>query len=112
RRPARGGAAAGPRGLAPDRRRRRADRRARDLRLLRAASARRLRLATFAPPEAFSRRGGAVRRVPMGAGAAAGLMLAAVVTALPAQAAPAGDGPGAVSHFDLARKDCLGTAQN
>jgi glucan 1,4-alpha-glucosidase len=48
----------------------------------------------------------------MGAGAAAGLLLAAVVTALPAQAAPASDGPGAVSHFDLARKDCLGTAQN
>ena len=22
------------------------------------------------------------------------------------------DGPGAVSHFDLARKDCLGTARN
>jgi glucoamylase len=27
-------------------------------------------------------------------------------------AAPAGDGPGVVSHFDLARKDCLGTARN
>jgi glucoamylase len=27
-------------------------------------------------------------------------------------AAPAADGPGALSHFDLARKDCLGTAQN
>src|SRR5882762_7662393 len=25
---------------------------------------------------------------------------------------PATDGPGAVSHFDLARKDCLGTARN
>jgi glucoamylase len=25
---------------------------------------------------------------------------------------PATDGPGALSHFDLARKDCLGTAQN
>src|ERR1051326_7663312 len=24
----------------------------------------------------------------------------------------AGDGPGALSHFDLARKDCLGTARN
>ncbi|HEX6755114.1 MAG TPA: glucodextranase DOMON-like domain-containing protein [Mycobacteriales bacterium] len=38
---------------------------------------------------------------------------------LPAQAAPpaapeapAGDGPGALSHFDLARKDCVGTARN
>ncbi|MEN3280812.1 MAG: hypothetical protein V7607_1952 [Solirubrobacteraceae bacterium] len=27
-------------------------------------------------------------------------------------AAPAADGPGAVSHFDLARKDCVGTARN
>src|SRR5258708_8107260 len=34
---------------------------------------------------------------------------------LAAEAAPAGvapDGPGALSHFDLSRKDCLGTAQN
>src|SRR5205085_9469268 len=30
--------------------------------------------------------------------------------ASPANAAP--DGPGALSHFDLARKDCLGTARN
>src|SRR6185295_1739368 len=33
----------------------------------------------------------------------------------PAQAAPAlaaTDGPGDVAHFDLARKDCLGTARN
>src|SRR5438045_7452401 len=29
-----------------------------------------------------------------------------------APAAPAADGPGALSHFDLARKDCLGTARN
>ncbi|WP_407343115.1 glucodextranase DOMON-like domain-containing protein [Pengzhenrongella phosphoraccumulans] len=39
-----------------------------------------------------------------------------VVTALgvvPAQGTtPAPDGPGAMSHFDLARKDCLGTARN
>ena len=27
-------------------------------------------------------------------------------------AAPAADGPGALSHFDLARKDCVGTARN
>ncbi|HWI72237.1 MAG TPA: hypothetical protein VNT55_09790, partial [Baekduia sp.] len=25
---------------------------------------------------------------------------------------PAADGPGALSHFDLARKDCVGTARN
>src|SRR5258706_5757771 len=34
---------------------------------------------------------------------------------LAAEAAPAGaapNGPGALSHFDLSRKDCLGTAQN
>ena len=30
----------------------------------------------------------------------------------PALAAPATDGPGALSHFALARKDCVGTAQN
>ena len=30
----------------------------------------------------------------------------------PALAATASDGPGALSHFDLARKDCLGTARN
>src|SRR3954469_8228851 len=29
-----------------------------------------------------------------------------------ASAAPATDGPGAMSHFALARKDCVGTAQN
>jgi glucan 1,4-alpha-glucosidase len=45
--------------------------------------------------------------------------LLGLVTALPAQAAAgeppqpaAPDGPGAVSHFDLARKDCVGTARN
>src|SRR2546423_14011768 len=37
-----------------------------------------------------------------------------VVATLPAtaSAAPATDGPGALSHFDLARKDCVGTARN
>ncbi|HEY2949676.1 MAG TPA: hypothetical protein VGJ53_14985, partial [Micromonosporaceae bacterium] len=30
--------------------------------------------------------------------------------ALPTQAAA--DGPGLLSHFDLARKDCVGTARN
>src|SRR4051794_35251538 len=39
------------------------------------------------------------------------------VSALPSYAAgsaasAAADGPGALSHFDLARKDCLGTARN
>src|SRR3954466_13684683 len=42
---------------------------------------------------------------------ALGLVVSAL-TALPAHAAPAPDGPGALSHFDLARKDCVGTAAN
>ena len=48
--------------------------------------------------------------------AAAGALLLtgglAVASAPLAGAAPAGDGPGALSHFDAARKDCLGTARN
>ena len=50
----------------------------------------------------------------------AGLALAAVTCVVLALASSAGtaplsdapDGPGALSHFDLARKDCLGTARN
>ncbi len=38
------------------------------------------------------------------------LALAAGATGAPSGPAP--DGPGALSHFDLARKDCLGTARN
>jgi len=39
--------------------------------------------------------------------------LAVLLCAAPASlAAPAADGPGALSHFDLARKDCVGTARN
>jgi glucan 1,4-alpha-glucosidase len=41
--------------------------------------------------------------------AAALALLAAAPTAI---AAPAADGPGDLSHFDLARKDCVGTARN
>src|SRR5438045_9371090 len=41
------------------------------------------------------------------------LLLVPTVSAQPATApVAASDGPGAVSHFDLARKDCLGTARN
>ena len=46
-------------------------------------------------------------------GLAVGAQLApptALAAAAPQGAAP--DGPGALSHFDLARKDCLGTARN
>src|SRR4051794_30518338 len=43
-----------------------------------------------------------------------GALLAAAVLsqAAIAQAAPAPGAPGALSHFDLARKDCVGTARN
>src|SRR5262249_11704595 len=43
------------------------------------------------------------------------LAMAAVLVVIPAAAAAAQtapDGPGAASHFGLARKDCLGTARN
>jgi glucoamylase len=47
---------------------------------------------------------------------ALGLAFGAQLTAPPPRAAAqpvaAPDGPGALSHFDLARKDCLGTARN
>src|SRR4051812_5896524 len=47
----------------------------------------------------------------------AGLLAVTAVAAAPAQAAPtpaadAAGAPGALSHFDLARKDCVGTARN
>jgi glucan 1,4-alpha-glucosidase len=42
--------------------------------------------------------------------ACAVLALASAASTAPLAAAP--DGPGAFSHFDLARKDCLGTARN
>lgn len=43
----------------------------------------------------------------------AGLLAVPAVAAVPAQAAPPPAGaPGALSHFDLARKDCVGTARN
>jgi glucan 1,4-alpha-glucosidase len=35
-----------------------------------------------------------------------------IATLASAPGATAGDGPGTLSHFDLARKDCLGTARN
>src|SRR3954471_8660829 len=59
----------------------------------------------------------------MGRRRLAGLAVVCALFAVPASAgatsppAPpptgaAGDGPGALSHFDLARKDCVGTARN
>ena len=50
----------------------------------------------------------AVRTIMVIAAAAASFAVAFT----PAAAADATDGPGALSHFDLARKDCLGTARN
>jgi glucoamylase len=45
-----------------------------------------------------------------------GLLVAPVVAAVPASAAPppaaAAGAPGVLSHYDLARKDCVGTARN
>src|SRR5260221_14743512 len=47
---------------------------------------------------------------------AAACLAAAVLSPVPGYASPAPSfapgGPGALSHFDLARKDCLGTANN
>ena len=43
---------------------------------------------------------------------ALGVLVAGLAAATPAHAAPAPGGPGALSHFDLARKDCVGTAAN
>src|SRR6478735_11860968 len=39
-------------------------------------------------------------------------MAATALAAPSAQAAPAPGAPGALSHYDLARKDCVGTARN
>src|ERR1700712_2061058 len=60
-------------------------------------------------------RSGITRR-RRGMGSFRGSTLAALVAvglaAPSAQAAPAPGAPGALSHFDLARKDCVGTARN
>src|SRR5262249_1708229 len=54
------------------------------------------------------------RRRVAGAAIIVGLLVAAALprSGLAAPTATASDGPGAPAHFDLARKDCLGTAQN
>src|SRR6476469_1343717 len=44
--------------------------------------------------------------------AAAAAALAVATLPATASAAPATDGPGALAHFDLSRKDCVGTARN
>src|SRR3954469_4415830 len=45
-------------------------------------------------------------------GSALAALAVAAFAAAPAQAAPAPGAPGSLSHFDLARKDCVGTARN
>src|ERR671931_1148487 len=53
------------------------------------------------------------RRMPRPVRSVSLAVLVACLWAAPAGfAAPASDGPGALSHFDLARKDCVGTARN
>jgi glucoamylase len=59
------------------------------------------------------RRGpGRLLVVALALGVAAGVQLGPAAAGSAAQDAAAPDGPGALSHFDLARKDCLGTARN
>src|ERR1700751_5872344 len=50
--------------------------------------------------------------VALAVGAVAAGSLAVAGPAAVAAPVPATGGPGALSHFDLARKDCLGTARN
>src|SRR6476660_3593805 len=67
---------------------------------------------------AFGRGRGAMRARPLsvflvvGAVVAGSLAAAAPVAVAAPASGSAIDGPGALSHFDLARKDCLGTARN
>ncbi|HXM54870.1 MAG TPA: glucan 1,4-alpha-glucosidase, partial [Candidatus Dormibacteraeota bacterium] len=57
----------------------------------------------------LARCAAALTVVVLGLGSAAPGSAAAAAAAAPAAAT---DGPGALSHFDLARKDCVGTARN
>ena len=52
------------------------------------------------------------RLAALAVAAATCAMLAGASSTSGAPLAAAPDGPGALSHFDLARKDCLGTARN
>ena len=58
------------------------------------------------------RRARAVHLRILAAALFVGLLAPAALPLTAIAATPATDGPGALSHFDLARKDCLGTAQN
>src|SRR5471032_1081841 len=51
------------------------------------------------------------RRLALVACAALVVVGIPTISASPVLASPAADGPGALSHFDLARKDCLGTSR-
>src|SRR5437773_12146814 len=56
------------------------------------------------------------RRISLAAGSVALAVIVAAAAgasrAIAGLASTAPDGPGDLSHFDLARKDCLGTARN
>src|SRR6516165_10764763 len=70
----------------------------------------------FEHTAAFGRKRGAMRTrllsLVLVVGTVVAGSLAAAVPAAVAAPGSATDGPGALSHFDLARKDCLGTARN
>jgi glucoamylase len=67
----------------------------------------------FSPPRALVRRPFERRRLrPIAVALIVGLIAPAAWPLSTLAGSPAADGPGALSHFDLARKDCLGTAQN
>src|SRR3954447_6384130 len=51
------------------------------------------------------------RRLSLAACTALVVLALPTVSRTPVLAAPASDGPGALAHFDLARKDCLGTSR-
>ena len=53
-----------------------------------------------------------MRRLKLVVVAALTLVVAGAGSARAVSRSAAPDGPGRVSHFDLARKDCLGTARN
>src|SRR3979490_743341 len=57
-------------------------------------------------------RGWRLRRLGLALGLAVAIVPAGVTPLGGWGAHAAADGPGSLSHFDLARKDCLGTARN
>lgn len=58
------------------------------------------------------RRGSRLRRLGLAVGLAVAIVSAGLTPIAGWASHAASDGPGTLSHFDLARKDCLGTARN